>query len=160
MSNREIKRILEKVVNSSRNDWSKHLDDVLWAYRTYFKTPLGMSLYRLVYGKAFYLPIEMQHTTFWAIKNLNFNLHAARKAKILQLNKLKEHRLFSYENGDLYKEKKKHDKKCQKREFVEGQKVLLFNSRLKLFYGKLKSRRSGPFKMINIYSHEDTDLLN
>ena len=66
---------------------------------------------------------------------------------MLQLNELEEHRMFSYENAKLYEEKTKawHDKKIQKRELIEGEKVLLFNSRLKLFPGKLKSRWSGPF---------------
>ena len=57
VSNREIKSILEKTVNSSRKDWSKKIEDALWAYRTTFKTPLGMSPFRIVYGKACHLPV-------------------------------------------------------------------------------------------------------
>ena len=81
---------------------------------------------------------------------------------MLQLNELEKHRLFSYENAELYKErtKKWHGRKCLKKDLVEGQLVLLFNSRLKLFPGKLKSRWSGPFKLIKIYPHEAVDLLN
>lgn len=139
---KEIKGILEKVVNPSRKDWSKYIDDALWAYRTAYNNPLGMSTYKIVCGKACHLPIELEHKAFWSIKILNFNLTSAGQARMIQLNELEEHLLFSYENNELYKEKttKWHNGKCQKRELIEGQQVLLFNSRLKLFPGKLKPR--------------------
>jgi hypothetical protein len=73
VSNREIKHILEKTVNPSRKDWSSQLNGALWAYRTAYKTPIGMSPYQLVYGKACHLPIELEHRAYWAIKQLNFN---------------------------------------------------------------------------------------
>lgn len=71
VSNREIKRILEKVVNPTRKDLSLHLYDSLWACRTTYKTPLGMSPYRIVDGKACHLPLELEHKTHWARKKLN-----------------------------------------------------------------------------------------
>ena len=64
VSNREIKSILEKTVNSSRKDWSKKIEDALWAYRNAFKTPLGMSPFRIVYGKACHLPVELEHRAY------------------------------------------------------------------------------------------------
>ncbi|XP_062116026.1 uncharacterized protein LOC133830123 [Humulus lupulus] len=96
VSNRKIKGILEKTVNTSRKDWSKKLDDSLWAYRTAFKTPIA------------------------------------------------------YENARIYKENSKafHDKRILRKDFQPGDKVLLLNSRLMLFLGKLKSRWSGSYTVV------------
>ena len=162
VSNREIKSILEKTANSSRKDWSKKIEDALWAYRTSFKTPLGMSPFRIVYGKACHLPVELEHRAYWATRQLNMDSTLADKKRLLQLSELYEFRNEAYENARIYKEKTKawHDKHITRKEFKAGQQVLLFNSRLKLFPGKLKSRWSGPFTVTMVFSHGGAEVTH
>ena len=95
----------------SRKDWAKRIDDALWAYRTTYKTPIRMSPYKLVYGKACLLLVELEHKAHWASRQLNLDLHLAGEKRLLQLKELVEFRNKAYESAQIYKERTKiwHD---------------------------------------------------
>ncbi|GJT27767.1 reverse transcriptase domain-containing protein [Tanacetum coccineum] len=160
VSNRGLKRILERITGENRASWSDKLDDALWAFCTAFKTPIGCTPYKLVYGKSCHLPIELEHKAYWALKHANFNLKTEGDHQKLQLNELNELRDQAYKNSLIYKErtKKLHDSKIKNRIFNVGDRVLLFNSRLKIFSGKLKTRWSGPFTITKVFPYRTIEL--
>nr|GEY63672.1 reverse transcriptase domain-containing protein [Tanacetum cinerariifolium] len=135
VSNRGLKRILERTVGENCASWSDKLDDALWAFRTAFKTPIGCTPYKLVYRKACHLPIELEHKAYWALKHYNYDLLTMGDHHKVQLNELNELRDQAYNNSLIYKEKTKriHDSKIKDRVFNVDDQVLLSNSRLKIF---------------------------
>ncbi|GJW97649.1 reverse transcriptase domain-containing protein [Tanacetum coccineum] len=132
VSNRGLKRILERTVGENRASWFDKLDDALWAFRTAFKTPIGCMPYKLVYRKSCHLPIELEHKAYWALKHANFDLQTAGDHRKLQLNELNELHDQAYENSLIYKERRR---------------------RL-----HLKTRWSGPFTITKVFPYGTIEL--
>ncbi|RDX82615.1 pol, partial [Mucuna pruriens] len=125
-------------MSRSRKDWSRLLKDALWAHRTAYQTPLGISPYWIVFGKACHLPIEIEHHAYWAVKICNLAFDQVGKERKLQLQELEELCLEVYENSKIYKEKVKrfHDNIILRKEFKVGQKFgLAFGVPLVTRYG-------------------------
>ncbi|GJU68508.1 reverse transcriptase domain-containing protein [Tanacetum coccineum] len=162
-TNRAIKRILERLVGYNPKDWSKKLNDALWAFRTAYKTPTWCTPFRLVYGKACDLPVEIEHKAHWALKQCNMDLMLASESHLIQLNELAELRDGAYENTRIYKErtKKWHDSRLRgDKDFKVGDKVLLYNSRLKMYPGKLKLKWSNLNIVKKVYPYGAVEIID
>nr|GEV27225.1 reverse transcriptase domain-containing protein [Tanacetum cinerariifolium] len=155
VSNCGLKAILERAVGENHASWSDKLDDALWAFRTAYKTLIGCTPYKLVYGKACHLPVKLEHKAYWALKHANFDLKTTSDHSKVQINELNELRDQAYKNSLIYKERTKrlHDSKIKNHVFNIGDRVLLFNSHLKIFSGKLKTRWYGPFTISQVYPY-------
>lgn len=105
VSNKKIKSILSMTMNGNRIDRSRKLSDSLWAYYVDFKTPIGMSSYQSMFGKAFYLPVDLKHRALWALKKLNFDHDDVINAYLGKHHLMDEQWLRDYESLALYKEK-------------------------------------------------------
>ncbi|GJS89799.1 reverse transcriptase domain-containing protein [Tanacetum coccineum] len=138
----ELLKEFLKTVKDNPAIWLRKLDDALWAFRITYKTPTGTTPYKLIYGKNCHLPFEIEHRAYWALKNCNPDLIAAGEKRMFQLYELDELRHQALKNSRLYKARTKvwHGRKLRMRkEFKQGNKVLLFHSKYKFKQPKLKS---------------------
>ncbi|GKA63703.1 reverse transcriptase domain-containing protein [Tanacetum coccineum] len=145
-----------KTVGENDASWSDKLDDALWAFRTAFKTPIGCTPYKLVYGKVCHLLSKTRCIkAYWALKHCNYDLVTAGDHLKVQMNELNELRDQAYKNSLIYKEKTKkiHNSTIKNRVFNVGDRILLFNSRLKIFLGKLKTRWTRPLTITQVFPY-------
>jgi hypothetical protein len=132
-----------------RKDWSLKLHEALCAYWTTYKTLIGMTHFKLIYEKLCHLPVELEHKAYWAIKALNFNMQKTVRKRCYNCIKLEELRHAAYENASSTRRRPK----TSRRNFHIGEWMLLFNSRLKFFSRKLRSRWTGPYQVPEVFDH-------
>ncbi|XP_070035481.1 uncharacterized protein [Nicotiana tomentosiformis] len=115
-----------------------------------------------MYGKSSHLPVEIEHKAYWEIKMLNFDFSLAGEHRLAQMNALEEFRLDAYENARIFKEKTKrwHDRLINPKEFHEGDRVLLYNSILRLFPEKFKSRWTGSYVVKHVSPYGEIEIQN
>ncbi|GJT29402.1 reverse transcriptase domain-containing protein [Tanacetum coccineum] len=99
VTNRGLKRILERTVGENRASWSDKLDDALWAFRTAYKTPIGCTPYKLVYGKSCHLPVELEHKAYWALKHANFDLKTASQEPLMIIESTNSKQLNAFRSS-------------------------------------------------------------
>ena len=106
--------------------------------------------------------MELEHKAYWATRRLNMDMKASRNNRLLQLIELDELRTNAYKKAKIYKERTKvwNNKHIVQKEFESRQKVLLFNSRLRLFPGKLKSKWSGPFEITQVIPYGVVEIMH
>ncbi|KAJ9557183.1 hypothetical protein OSB04_011797 [Centaurea solstitialis] len=151
-TNRALKRILEKTVDNNPKIWSQKLEDALWAYRTAYKTPIGSTPYRMLYGKACHLPFEFEYKALWALKKVHLDDIASGRERLIDLHELEELISLAYENSKIYKEQRKKWHDAQLKEVNVFKEVDLITS-------KLKSRWIGPYVVLKAYPSGYVDLI-
>ena len=121
-----------------------------------------MSPYLLVYGKACHLHVEIKYKAWWAVKKLNLDMGRSGLKRLHDINELEELRNDAYFNSKIVKDKLKkwHDQLIVRKNFKQGDQVLLYDSKLHIFPSKLKSRWTGPFTIHQVYINGSVDLLN
>ena len=162
LDNREIKTILRSGERTLTERIGLSAFGLLMGIQNNIQNILGMSPYRLVYGKACHLPVEIEYKAWWAVKKLNLDMGRAGLKRLLDINELKELWNDAYFKSRIAKDKLKkwHDQLIARKNFKQGDQVLLYDLKLHLFPSKLKSRWTRPFTIKEVYLNGSVDLIN
>nr|GEV25050.1 hypothetical protein [Tanacetum cinerariifolium] len=151
------------ILKTELNDDEPWSEMPLTIFRTVYKTHTGCTPFRLVYGKSYRLPVEIEHKVYWVLKQCNMDLTAVAKTHFMELNELMELRDGAYENTRIYKERTKrwHDSRLHEdKNFKVGDTVLLFNSRFKMHPFKTKSRCYGSNMVKTVYPYGTVEIID